>query len=243
MTNLGGHDLEAVLEAFHGVAGRPAALLHRLHGQGLGPAARRPQGQPRRPDDARPDGDASGAARRARRRGVVARCRPRTSTAPSVRRLPRPRSIARRGPSATRRAPVPVPATLPSGRRTATAPRPRRRSAGSWASWRVRDLPLAARIVTTSPDVTVSTNLGGWVTRRERVQPHRARGRVPRRSRSPRPRRGARAAPASTSSWASPRTTCSSTSPASASRHELFGARLLPVGTLYDPFIAAASMR
>ncbi len=29
------------------------------------------------------------------------------------------------------------------------------------------DLPLAARIVTTSPDVTVSTSLGGWVGRRE----------------------------------------------------------------------------
>ena len=41
MTNLGGHDLEALLEAFHGVAGRPAALLHRLHRQGLGPAAGR----------------------------------------------------------------------------------------------------------------------------------------------------------------------------------------------------------
>ncbi len=26
--------------------------------------------------------------------------------------------------------------------------------------------PLAERIVTTSPDVTVSTNLGGWVNRR-----------------------------------------------------------------------------
>jgi len=29
------------------------------------------------------------------------------------------------------------------------------------------DLPLADRIVTTSPDVTVSTNLGGWVNRRK----------------------------------------------------------------------------
>ncbi len=36
---------------------RPADLLHRLHGQGLRPADRRPQGQPRRPDDAGADGD------------------------------------------------------------------------------------------------------------------------------------------------------------------------------------------
>ena len=35
MTNLGGHDLETVLDAFHGAAGRRADLLHRLHDQGL----------------------------------------------------------------------------------------------------------------------------------------------------------------------------------------------------------------
>ena len=36
---------------------RPADLLHRLHGQGLRPADRRPQGQSRRPDDAGADGN------------------------------------------------------------------------------------------------------------------------------------------------------------------------------------------
>ena len=68
MTNLGGHDLEALLEAFHGCRGRPAALLHRLHRQGLGPAAGRAQGQPCRADEPRADGDAAGRARRGRRR-------------------------------------------------------------------------------------------------------------------------------------------------------------------------------
>ena len=48
MTNLAGHDMEAVLDAFHGVDRRPADLLHRLHDQGLRAAVRRPQGQPRR---------------------------------------------------------------------------------------------------------------------------------------------------------------------------------------------------
>ena len=47
--------------------GRPAALLHRLHGQGLGPALRRPQGQPRRADERRADGRPAGAPWRARR--------------------------------------------------------------------------------------------------------------------------------------------------------------------------------
>ena len=48
--------MEAVLEAFAGRRGRPADLLHRLHHQGLRPALRRPQGQPCRPDDPRADG-------------------------------------------------------------------------------------------------------------------------------------------------------------------------------------------
>ena len=57
-------------------------------------------------------------------------------------------------------------------------------------------------------------------------------------SRSCRPSSGARRRAASISSSASPRTTCSSSSPRWACSHELFGARLLPIGTLYDPFIA-----
>ncbi len=51
MTNLAGHDMGSVLDAFHGVDGRSADLLHRLHDQGLRPAVRRPQGQPCRADE------------------------------------------------------------------------------------------------------------------------------------------------------------------------------------------------
>jgi pyruvate dehydrogenase E1 component len=40
------------------------------------------------------------------------------------------------------------------------------------------------------------------------------------------------------SSWASPRTTCSSCLAALGLTAPLFGERLFPVGTLYDPFIA-----
>jgi len=99
------------------------------------------------------------------------------------------------------------------------------------------DSELAARIVTASPDVTVSTNLGPWVNRRrifdrrERPDTFRAED------------------VASTQKWVM--------SPAG--QHielgiaennlflllaalglsgPLFGARLLPIGTLYDPFIA-----
>ena len=45
MTNLAGHDMESVLDAFHAAAGDDSpALLRRLHDQGLRAAARRPQG-------------------------------------------------------------------------------------------------------------------------------------------------------------------------------------------------------
>ena len=96
---------------------------------------------------------------------------------------------------------------------------------------------LADRIVTTSPDVTVSTNLGAWVNqrglfRREAVADVFARQRSHRRKSGRRRNKGQHielgiaennlflmlAAPASPA-------TCS-------------GTRLFPIGTLYDPFIA-----
>ena len=98
------------------------------------------------------------------------------------------------------------------------------------------DSPLASRIVTTSPDVTVSTNLGGWVNRRgifhrEEVADTFRDEKV-----------------VSAQRWAMAPTgqhlelgiaehnlflmlaALGLTAP-------LFGARLLPIGTLYDPFI------
>ena len=99
------------------------------------------------------------------------------------------------------------------------------------------DTALAAHIVTTSPDVTVSTNLGAWVNRRglfareDRADTFRDEKVV------------------SAQKW--------QFSPegqhlelgiaemnlflllaAAGLSHSLFGARLLPIGTLYDPFIA-----
>lgn len=99
------------------------------------------------------------------------------------------------------------------------------------------DGPLAERIVTTSPDVTVSTNLGPWVNRRglfarEDIADTFRDERIP-----------------SAQKWRF--------SPAgqhlelgiaemnlflllgvAGLSHSLFGERLLPVGTLYDPFVS-----
>ena len=99
-----------------------------------------------------------------------------------------------------------------------------------------RDGPLAERIVTTSPDVTVSTNLGAWVNRRGLF----ARGEqvdIFREERIP-----------STQKWRfSPEGQHLELGIAEMNlflllgaaglSHSLFGERLLPVGTVYDPFV------
>jgi pyruvate dehydrogenase E1 component len=96
---------------------------------------------------------------------------------------------------------------------------------------------LADRIVTTSPDVTVSTNLGPWVNRRS-LFARESRGDTFREQQIP-----------STQKW--------QFSPtgqhielgiaemnlflllgAAGLSHSLFGERLIPIGTVYDPFIA-----
>ena len=96
---------------------------------------------------------------------------------------------------------------------------------------------LADRIVTTSPDVTVSTNLGGWVNRRAIFDPH---------DRSDAFRE---AQIASVQNWSmSPKGQHIELGIAESNLFillaalglsgPLFGVRLLPIGTVYDPFIA-----
>ena len=51
MTNLGGHDMETIVETFEAAPFRRSRVLHRLHHQGAGAAVPGPQGQPRRADD------------------------------------------------------------------------------------------------------------------------------------------------------------------------------------------------
>lgn len=96
--------------------------------------------------------------------------------------------------------------------------------------------PLSDRIVTTAPDVTVSTNLGAWVNRRglfaqEAVADLFKKERIP-----------------STFTWDFSRSgqhlelgiaemNLFTLLSALGLSHSLFGERLLPIGTLYDPFI------
>ncbi|HJU15408.1 MAG TPA: transketolase, partial [Stellaceae bacterium] len=129
---------------------------------------------------------------------------------------------------------VPVPASLPApqGKRLSTQEAFGRLLGDIGAS----RTPLAERIVTTSPDVTVSTNLGPWVNRRglfdraERADTFREEKVV------------------SAQRWAmSPHGQHIELGIAESNlflqlaalglSEPLFGARLLPIGTLYDPFI------
>ena len=164
-----------------------------------------------------------GAVRRPRRAGRAAGGFPR-------------RGAARRAGAraATTAALVPVPARLP-------VPRGERQSTQEAFGRLLGDIAagdseLARRIVTTSPDVTVSTNLGAWVNRRgifdraERADTFREEKVV------------------SAQRWAmSPQGQHIELGIAESNLFlqlaalglagPLFGARLLPIGTLYDPFI------
>jgi len=234
MTNLGGHDMASVLDAFNSVEDdRPSCFLaYTIKGHGLPfaghkdnhaglmsveqmarfqHAMRVPKGREWEPFerlDITPD----------EARAFLADL--------PIRKAGRRRHLA---------APVPVPDPLP-------APRSERLSTQEAFGRLLRDIArnhpeLAGRVVTASPDVTVSTNLGGWVN---------ARGLFYRRERTDAFRDEH---VQSAQRW--------EMSPAG--QHielgiaennfflqlaalglsgPLFGTRLLPIGALYDPFIS-----
>jgi pyruvate dehydrogenase E1 component len=96
--------------------------------------------------------------------------------------------------------------------------------------------PLADRIVTTSPDVTVSTNLGPWVNRRGvfSMQSHedvfKERGLMS-------PQKWEMSPSGQHVELGIAEMNLFLTLAAAGLSHTLFGERLIPIGTLYDPFI------
>jgi pyruvate dehydrogenase E1 component len=234
MTNLGGHDLEALLEAFHGVADdRPRCFIaYTVKGWGLPLAGHKDnhaglmtkeQMAVFREGMGIGDGEEwSPEAGLGLKAGELAAF---FETVPFRRRVERHEAAA-----------VPVPDELPQGRRTAVASTQEAfgRIMGELAR---SELPIAKRIVTTSPDVTVSTSLGGWVGRLG-VFGHSEREDVFRAEQvaSPTPWRLSTQGQHLELGIAENNLFLNLASLGLA--HELFGARLIPVGTLYDPFIA-----
>ena len=99
------------------------------------------------------------------------------------------------------------------------------------------EAPLADRIVTTSPDVTVSTNLGAWVNQRGLF----AREDVPdtfRDERIPSAQKWRFSPEGQHIELGIAEMNLFLLLGAAGLSHELFGERLIPVGTVYDPFVA-----
>ena len=99
-----------------------------------------------------------------------------------------------------------------------------------------REDPLVERIVTTSPDVTVSTNLGGWVNRRGIFDRH-ARADVFKEQKVVSAQRWVMSPEGQHIELGIAEHNLFTLLGALGLSHSLFGARLLPIGTLYDPFI------
>ena len=99
------------------------------------------------------------------------------------------------------------------------------------------DSELARRIVTASPDVTVSTNLGTWVNRRH-LFANRELADVFQKERIPSAQKWQFSPEGQHIELGIAEMNLFLLLGAAGLSHSLFGERLLPIGTLYDPFIA-----
>ena len=96
---------------------------------------------------------------------------------------------------------------------------------------------LSDRIVTTSPDVTISTNLGGWVNRKGVFERH-SKDDAFRKENIPSTQRWAAGPKGQHLELGIAENNLFLALAALGLTEPLYGHRLLPVGTLYDPFIA-----
>ncbi|MCA0304703.1 MAG: transketolase [Proteobacteria bacterium] len=233
MTNLAGHDMQAVLDAFEGVEGdQPTCFIaYTIKGQGL-----------------------PFAGHKDNHSGLM--------TVEQMAGFKQGMGIADgqewekfAGLSAT---PAELQGFLDSvpfnaaGRRRTTAPvvdvpalpRPRDAKSSTQEGFgkilnaiAAEDSELSRRIVTTSPDVTVSTNLGAWVNRRG-LWAHTEAEDVFRELKVVSAQLWKKTPGGQHVELGIAENNLFLQLAAMGLSHQLFGARLLPIGTLYDPFIA-----
>ena len=233
MTNLAGHDLPTVLEAFHGFTDdRPTCLIaYTIKGYGL-PIAGHKDNHPglmteEQMDRFRTENGIAPGAEWDRFAGLDV---PAADLERFLREVPfaTPRSRRHRAPAV----PVPAALPLPAGERLSTQEGFGRllvelsRAAG----------PLADRIVTTSPDVTLTTNLGGWVNQRDVFHRER-RDDVFKVEHVVSAQRWAMSPEGQHVELGIAENNLFIFLSALGLAHDLFGARLFPIGVLYDPFI------
>jgi pyruvate dehydrogenase E1 component len=233
MTNLAGHDLETVLEAFHGIDDdRPTCFIaYTIKGVGLPFAGHK--------DNHAGLMNVDQMAEFQRRNRVPEGAEWERFSGLDVDiealekfldKIPFNAEGARRYSAPY----VPIPDAFPQprGKRMAT-----QEGFGKILAELAReDSLLAERIVTTSPDVTVSTNLGGWVNRRGIFDRHR-RADTFKEEKVVSAQRWGMSPEGQHLELGIAENNLFIALAALGLSHSLFGVRLLPIGTLYDPFI------
>ncbi len=233
MTNLAGHDLESVLEAFHDVQDdRPTCFLaYTIKGFGLPFAGHKDNHAGLMNFD-----QMAGFRRRNRIAEGTEWERfaglevPEDELETFLAQVP----FAQAGPRRYEAPRVAVPLSLPvpDGERLST-----QEGFGRILAELAReDSELAARIVTASPDVTVSTNLSGWVNRRG-IFDRRRQADTFKEQKVVSAQRWAMSPEGQHIELGIAENNLFILLAALGLSHSLFGARLLPIGTLYDPFI------
>ncbi len=233
MTNLGGHDIGLLLEAFRGVGhDRPVCFLaYTIKGMGLPLAGHKDNHAGLLNPEQMAAWRASMGIRPGREWALAEGLEIEEA---ELRHFLAAVPFNRRGPRRLAAPALPVPESIAVEPQATTSTQA---GFGHLMHALARsDAPIADRIVTTSPDVTVSTNLGGWVGRRG-LFAREARGDIFREEKIP-----------SAFRWeAGPRGQHVELGIAEMNlflmlsalglSDSLFGERLIPVGTLYDPFV------
>ena len=235
MTNLGGHDMESVLEAFGSVTGdRPTCFLaYTIKGYGLPLAGHKDNHSGLlSPEDVEAMRVSHGVAQGEEWEPLAGLDVPETDMRRFLAGVPFNQWVSRRARAAV----IPVP--------EAQTMAPRRAAATSTQETFGRALdtiaraggPLADRIVTTSPDVTVSTNLGGWVNRR-RLFHYKPQEDLFSKERIGSFQRWVVSPKGQHVELGIAEHNLFLMLAAAGLSHSLFGERLIPIGTVYDPFI------
>jgi len=243
MVNLAGHDLDSVLEAFHGIEGdEPVCFIaYTIKGYGLPFAGHKDNHAGlMNPEQMAQFQSAMGVPQGAEWDRFAGLDRPAAELERFLASVP----FVGAGPRRHAASPIAVPETFPvpkgSGRHDAG--QAGMRLSTQEAFGRIlndiarRTDDFAARIVTASPDVTVSTNLGGWVNQRG-IFDRRRREDVFREQKVVSAQRWSMSPDGQHIELGIAEHNLFILLAALGLSGPLFGARLLPVGTLYDPFV------
>src|SRR5271165_6209082 len=233
MTNLAGHDMDSVLAAFHAVEDdRPTCFIaYTIKGYGLPFAGHKDNHAGLMNFDQMASFRHNmGVAEGAEFERFAGLDLPPERLTEFLEGVPLARSRPRRHNAAA----VVVPHSLPVPRGTRLSTQEAfGRILGDIAA---REAALAERIVTTSPDVTVSTNLGPWVNRRG-IFDRAERADTFREERVVSAQRWAMSPHGQHIELGIAESNLFLELAALGLAGPLFGTRLLPIGTLYDPFI------